>query len=296
MRFWQHCQLGARVLAWSFTLVVAAGCGVVEYPGQPGVVTNSYSKIDLEYLEEEGLFYYEAIYDNRPGGAGVGALITKLYPGATTYTSNVRTNADGTVYRVKGQYDAGLVQMISIPSVNQVHISPQSKVLFLVSYDQSLDEVDDRNIAEEQIFSPERILDLVWPGLERLRQKLEFLKSGSLLPSGNLSYEVVSLSLGDKVFRPSKSVSFETNFGQNALHSNCNAALRNEARGFLESNFPKGYHGTVLVELASGVKLPLSLGLDTIDTLKASGKQVIPNASEALAKEVALKFKGTAHE
>ena len=68
----------------AFAVVGLSGCGMAVYPGQPGMVTNGYSKIDLENLDAEGLWVYEVVYDNRAGGKGVGAIVTKLYPGAQT--------------------------------------------------------------------------------------------------------------------------------------------------------------------------------------------------------------------
>ena len=61
-------------------VVMTSGCGIVNYPGQPGMVTNNFNKLDFEYLDEPGLFVYETTYDNRAGGSGVGAVVTKLYP------------------------------------------------------------------------------------------------------------------------------------------------------------------------------------------------------------------------
>src|SRR5690242_1796241 len=93
-----NAKVALQRALFSLTLILGLSrCGIVTYPGQPGMATNNYSKIDAEYLDAAGLFFYEVSYDNRPKGVGVGAIVTKLYPGARTYTSNVRTNADGTL-------------------------------------------------------------------------------------------------------------------------------------------------------------------------------------------------------
>lgn len=273
-------------------MLFLSGCGIVSYPGQPGVVTNGYAKIDIENLTDDGLYVFEAVYDNRPGGKGVGALITKLYPKAATYTSNVRTNADGTLYRVKGQYEGAEVQMISIPSIQQVHLSPQSKVGMMIQYESSLDEVDDRNLSEEGIFKmslgpiqlrPEAI------ALKRFRWDL--MRAGRLLPNGQVAYEIMAMELAGKKFVPHKSIVVETNFLQNSLRTNITKEGREEAARFLESYFPKGYSGPAQIYLKGATSpLTLKIGLNTIKTAEASGMKIIHNASESLAEEVLKRF------
>ena len=90
--------------------IFLSGCGLVGYPGQAGMATNGYSKIDMEFLDASGLWTYEVSYDNREGGAGVTAIISRLYPGALTYTSNSRSGPDGTHYRHKEPYQGSTVQ------------------------------------------------------------------------------------------------------------------------------------------------------------------------------------------
>ncbi len=269
--------------------ILLSGCGISAYPGQPGVVTNNYSKIDMESLQADGLFVYEAIYDNRPGGKGVGAIITKLYPKAQTNTSNVRTNADGTLYRVKAQYDGAEVQMIAIPSLGQVHMAPNSKVQFLISYKQSLDEVDDKNIAEEHLFKPVKALAAEAMRIKTFRWDL--LKAGRLLPNGNLSYEVTALGMDAKQFVPSKPVLVETNLFQNSLRTNLTIEQRTEALQFLETNFPKGYQGVVKIQLKGATQpFPVRLGIHSVKTAQAAGMQIMKDASTQMAREVAEQF------
>ncbi|MEZ4749646.1 MAG: hypothetical protein R3B54_03170 [Bdellovibrionota bacterium] len=171
---------GAHVwLAGSFGFpLLLAGCGVSQYPGQPGVLTDKHSKLDIETLAGDGLYTYEASYDNRLNGPGMGAIVTKYYPGALTYTSSVRTNADGSLYRVKGAYKGARVEMISLPQQNQILLPPESTVLLFAEYELSVDEVDAQNLAEADLFTPS------WRKLSRIAKqaaemKLAWLKAGN---------------------------------------------------------------------------------------------------------------------
>lgn len=271
-------------IAWCLVTVLAvvglSSCGVSKYPGQPGVVTNGYSRVDLEDLEEDGLFIYEVSYDNRPGGPGVGAIVTKLYPNAKTYTSNVRTNADGTLYRTKGQYDGAEVQMIALPQQNQIMLSPNHRLQLFVEYDISLDEIDDRNVAEEGLFKPSPVVTWTSRALERARLKWKLLRAGNLSANGSLSYEVVAVELGGQKYTPAKPLQIETSFLQNAIRTNMDQAQRKEAALFVEKNFPKGYKGTVRFHLkGSTIPLEMKLGVHSVSTLKNNGKSVIENVS-----------------
>jgi len=263
-----------------------SGCGIAVYPGQPGVVTNGSAKIDLENLDESGLYVYEVAYDNSKGGKGVGAIITKRYPNAKTYTSNVRTNSEGTVYRAKGAYQGAKVEMISIPSLNQILVAPDSTVAMLIEYTASVDEVDDRNLAEEGLFAD--VMPAPLSAVARAARKFrwDLMRAGSLTASGNLSYEIASLKLGNAQFTPSKPVKLETNLIQTAVRTDMTAAIREEAKQFLENNFPKGFSGKVSVNV-KGTSQPveISLGLHSLKTAAAAGKKIIVNASDELIAE-----------
>ena len=147
----------ARLLPWTSCAVLGlalytTSCGLVQYPGQPGIVTNGYSKIDFEYLDESGLWVYEASYDNRVGGAGVTALVTKLYPNALTYTSNGRSGSHGSFYKHKTPMAGGSVQLIYLAETGEIMMPPDSLVEVFVEQDLSIDEIDDQNIAESDLF------------------------------------------------------------------------------------------------------------------------------------------------
>lgn len=274
-----------------FTLFLLVGCGIATYPGQPGMVSNNYVKLDLENLEADGLFVYETVYDNRPGGSGVGAIVTKLYPKAQTYTSNVRTNADGTLFRTKAQYDGAEVQMISLPSVQQIHLSPGNKIAMLIDYNVSLDEIDEKNIAEQSIFKPMEAA-LSPRATEYKKMRWDLLRAGNLSPNGNLAYEITALELGQVKFAPAKPVKVETTFFQNAIHSDVTPETKTEFVKFLEANFPKGFKGKLNVHV-KGTEQPIAIqiGLNTVKTAEANGYTVAMDASEAMVQEVLNRFK-----
>lgn len=281
-----------KFLFYCFMPILVSRCGIVEYPGQQGLVTSNYAKLDLEVLEEPGLFVYESVYDNRVGGQGVGAIVTKLYPGAKTYTSNVRTNADGTLFRSKSQYEGAVVQAIVIPSLQQIHLNPNHQLAMMIGYDTSLDEIDEQNIAEKDLFKI--------PGLEKLNElafrakkfRWDILRAATLSPQGLLSYEVSGIQMQAKKFTPSKAVTLETNFLTNSLHSNLTAEVKAELVQFLESQFPKGYRGTVHMQLKSASQpVSLNLSVHTMKTLENAGYKIIRDADNALADEILKRFK-----
>ncbi len=267
----------------SIGALIVSGCGMRTYPGQPGMVTNSYSKVDLEDLEAEGLYVYEVSYDNQANGAGVGAILTKLYPGALTYTTNVRTNADGTLYRNKTNYDGAVTEMISIPKENQIILPPDSTVQLLIDYSTSLDEMDDKNVAEQKIFAGSTKPILSKRGIQKLKLHFDMFRAARFTSHGNLAYQIESIDIGDKKFIPSQTISVETNVFQNGVQTSLTPAIRSEAVKFIEAQFPKGYKGMVSLHL-KGVTSPLqvSLGINTIKTAIASGTKVIQNASQAV--------------
>jgi hypothetical protein len=260
-------------------LLFFTNCGIVSYPGQPGVATNGYSKINTEDLEEEGLYVYEVTYDNRQGKPGVAAIVTKLYPGAKTYTSNVRTNADGTLYFAKGQYNGAEVQMISLPQQNQVIMPPQSTVQFFTGYLRSLDEVDDRNIIEENIFKKSLNAPLSQEGFANLATRWQWLKLASLTTRGTLSYHVTSLEIDKENYTPAEPVTLETDLYQHGFRSNMNVAQKKDFANFLETKFPKGFNGEVKIHVKdSDVAIPMKLSLHTPKTAAASGIKVTRSA------------------
>lgn len=277
-------------------LLLTSGCGIALYPGHPGFVTNGYSKIDLEFLTPEGLYVYETTYDNRQSGAGVGAIVTKFYPGAQTFTSNARTNTDGTVYRHKAQYEGAEVHMISLPQQGQIVLPPNSTVVILAEFDSSMDEVDDQNTAEQNLFKPPTgSLSAMGFGLKNL--KLNWLRAGQLLSSGDLAYDISAVELGNEKFTPGKPVHVESNFFQNGVRTNLSKTVVLEFARFFEEKFPKGYKGPVKFYLkGSGIPVTLFLGLHTVKTVEASGKKVIRDASAALLQEIQRQFEGLTQE
>jgi hypothetical protein len=289
MRFVQN---GVKAILLVLVLLATTRCGIVKYPGQPGVATNGFSKIDLEYLEAPGLFAYEVVYDNRPGGKGVGAIVTKLYPNAKTFTSNVRTNADGTVYRTKQPYNGAEVQMIAIPALKQIHLNPNHKVTLQIGYETSLDEIDDKNISEEGLFKPlEMSADFVARAFEAKKLRWDLLRAGSLQMNGNLSYEIQSLEMTGQKFTPSKPIGIETGLFQNSVRADVTAEVKGEFIQFLEANFPKGYDGLVNFTV-KGQPQPVAirLSVNTFKTLEASGHKIIRDASDQLVQQVLEQF------
>ncbi len=274
-------------------LGVFTGCGIVGYPGQPGMVTNNFNKIDFEYLDEPGLFVYETVYDNRVGGAGVGAVVTKLYPSAKTYTSNVRTNSDGTLYRSKNEYEGAQIQMISVPNLGQVHMSPNHQLLFFVDYITSLDETDDKNISESQLFKqPTLTPQISARAFETKKMRWDLLRAGTLLPSGSLSYEVTALEMKQIKFTPSQSIQVETQFFGNAVKTQLNNQVKTEFAQFIETNFPKGFKGNINIHFkGSAEPLSMSIGLNTVKTLENSGVKIQKEVPEATLQEILNRFK-----
>jgi len=277
---WKHI-----FLALSFFIL--SGCGVVLYPGQPGMVSSSFVKLDLEILEEPGLYVYEAVYDNTSSGQGVSAVITKLYPKAQTYTTNVRTNADGTLFRVKAQYNGAEIQMVSMPQQNQVYLNPGHQIAFLIDYENSIDEIDDKNIAEENLFKPSMPGSLRPISFETKRMKWQLIKAARFLTNGNLGYELTALQMGQAKFVPSQSISLETSLAQNAIKTTLSPEMKQEFAQFLESNFPRGYRGKVDFYVKDSLNpISFNLGVNTLKTAEANGLKVIKGIPEGLMRKV----------
>ncbi|MFM8270239.1 MAG: hypothetical protein ACKN9V_08635 [Pseudomonadota bacterium] len=267
--------------------VLLSGCAVVLYPGQPGMVSSSFVKIDLEILEEPGLFVYEAVYDNTSSGQGVSAVVTKLYPKAQTYTTNVRTNADGTLFRVKAQYNGADIQMISIPQQNQIYLNPNHQIAFLIDYETSLDEIDEKNSAEENLFKPTHVGELRPVSFETKRMKWQMVKAAKFLPNGNLGYEVNALQMGQLKFVPSQPIVLETSLAQNSIKTLLSPEMKQEFSQFFEANFPKGYRGKVDFYVKDSTQpLSLNLGINTMKTAEASGIKVIKGIPESIVRKV----------
>jgi hypothetical protein len=287
---------GTAILFSMLGLTFFSGCGMWMYPGQPGVVTNNYSKIDYEDLESEGLYVYEATYDNRPGGPGVQALVTKLYPNAQTNTSNVRTNSDGTLYHVKTAYAGAVIQMISIPSENLVLMPPDSTIQLMLQYTQSMNEVDDQNLAEANIFAnampPTHLAEST---MSTLRTRLDLLRRGTLLHDGSLSYQVTEVDLGKIKFVPTQPIEVVTNFFQNSVKTNTTSDSRKEMATFIETNFPKGFKGQAKVYLGgtsgqASQPMSFNVGLNTVNTAKAAGVKIVVNATHEELERAMQKY------
>lgn len=294
MVFHRVCRLGFCLAI----VVIFSGCGIVRYPGQPGMVTHNFNKIDLEYLDEPGLFVYETVYDNRVGGSGVGAVVTKLYPQAKTYTSNVRTNADGTLFRNKTEYEGAEVQMISVPNLGQVHLSPNHQLFLFVDYATSLDENDDQNLAESSLFKASSTATEILPrGLEIKKMRWDLLRAGKLLTSGGLAYEVTSLEMKQIKFVPSQPVQVETSFFGNAVKAQLTTQVKTELVQFIDTNFPKGFSGAITLNVKGATEpLTISLGVNTVKTLETAGIKIVKDASEHMLQEIKERFKAGTKE
>lgn len=282
-----NCFSLKSIIALFSILFWLSGCAVVLYPGQPGMVSSSFVKLDLEILEEPGLYVYEAVYDNTSAGQGVSAVVTKLYPKAQTYTTNVRTNADGTLFRVKAQYNGADIQMISMPQQNQVYLNPSHQIAFLIDYETSIDEIDDKNTAEENLFKPAGASELRPQSFETKRMKWQMVKAARFLPNGNLGYEVNALQMGQIKFVPSQPIGLETSLAQNSIKTVLSPEMKQEFTQFFEANFPKGYRGKVDFFVKDSLEpLSLNLGVNTLKTAEAAGLKVIKGIPESVIRKV----------
>lgn len=253
--------------------LLLSNCAIQTYPGQPGVRTNGFAKIDMETVDESGLWVYEVTYDNSPTGEGVEQIVTKLYPSAYTYTSNVRTNSDGTTYRHKFPYKGGRIEMISIPKDGTIIMPPDSQVQLLVDYDISMDEIDDRNLSEEGLFSrPQNFVERV---VEQTRMKWDLLKAGQFI-NGKLHYAIGKVRLAhEELDFGTAPIKLSTTLSQTGVLLNVDAEQKQKMRAFINEKFPKGYQGAVELILTDGTSFKTHLGLNTIETAKAAGKKVI---------------------
>ncbi|WP_141732049.1 hypothetical protein [Oligoflexus tunisiensis] len=264
---------GWALLGCLASSLLLSNCAIQNYPGQPGVRTNGFAKIDLETVDEVGLWVYEVTYDNSPSGAGVEQIVTKLYPNAYTYTSNVRTNADGTTYRHKFPYKGAKIEMISIPKDATIIMPPDSQVQLLVDYDISMDEIDDRNLSEEGLFSrPQAFVERV---AEQTRMKWEMLRAGEFV-SGRLHYAIGKVRVGtEELDFAAAPVKLSTNLTQTGVMLNVGPEQKQKMTSFINEKFPKGYQGPVELILTDGTKFKTHLGLNTIETARAAGKKIV---------------------
>ena len=258
--------------------IFLSGCGLVGYPGQAGMATNGYSKIDMEFLDASGLWTYEVSYDNREGGAGVTAIISRLYPGALTYTSNSRSGPDGTHYRHKEPYQGSTVQMIYMPATGQMIVPPDSQVMILLEQDVSNDEVDLNNIAETNLFDPPA--PEVLNPMGNLWQYLRFstLKLGEFI-QGKLHYQVKALHFNNQKLTFDAHISISTNRIQNAIQGNLSLDIKKRLVEFLDTNFPQGFEGELGVELVSTDTLRFPVRLKTLQSFVASGGKITVDQS-----------------
>ncbi len=252
--------------------LLLSSCGIQNYPGQPGVRTNGFAKLDLETVDESGLWVYEVSYDNSATGDGVEQVVTKLYPNAQTYTSNVRTNSDGTTFRHKFPYKGAKVQMISIPKDGTIILPPDSEVVVLVDYDMSMDEVDDRNLSEEGLFTRPAFAEKM---LEQTRKRWNLLKAGEFA-NGKLNYSIGRVRMNKEELDFSQDpIKLSTTLSQTGILMNLSSMHKEKIRSFINEKFPKGYLGDVELVFVDGTSFKVNVGLNTIETAKASGKKIV---------------------
>jgi hypothetical protein len=228
----------------------------------------------------------------------VGAIVTKLYPQAKTYTSNVRTNADGTLYRSKTEYEGAQIQMISLPNLGQINLSPNHQLVFFVDYVTSMDETDDKNIAESGLFKLSNLTpELSLRAFESKKMRWDLLRAGRLLLNGNLAYEVVGLEMNQIKFTPVQSVQVETSFFGNAVRAQFSPQVKADLVQFIETHFPKGFHGTVsLTVRGSSETLSMNLGVNTLKTLENSGVKVTKDVPDNKLQEILNRYKASSAE
>lgn len=276
--------------------ILATGCGIELYPGQPNVRTDNFAKIDYEIVDDLGLWVYETSYDNTYEAAGVSAVITKLYPGYKHGTSSTRQNEHGTVYRHKSDYEGAEIQMISLPNIEQIIIPRGSQVFAAISFEVSNDEIDHNNVIEGSRWA-QKMTDLV-TSLSNAAAKIKkfrwgLIKAAQMSANGDLNYEVTALQIGDRKFIPSESVSVTTNLSQSYVRVDLNDKLKTEFVQFFDKHFPTGYKGDVGIHLAekhNAQPLNIKVGINTIHSLKKQGKKVVENASPKLVEKLMQKL------
>ena len=280
------------IMALLPVFVCLSSCGLLRYPGQMGQVTNGYSKVDLEHLDGDGLWVYEVSYDNRLGGQGVAAVVTKLYPGARTFTSNGRSGPDGTYYRVKEAYKGAQVQMIYLPPTGQIIMPPDSKVQLFMDYDVSLDEVDDKNLAETNLFDTSLQKGAALLPLAERWQEIRFKISqlATYAVKGRLDYRVKRLRFDGEQLQFETPILFSTNRQQNAIRGQFQKEDLEHLVDFMDSQFPMGFKGVLGIVLDDGESVRVPVKLYTKKSLLASGRTITVEDSSALLAEKADKW------
>lgn len=249
-------------------------CAVAKYPGQPGVRTNGFSQIEREFVDEDGLWTFEVVYDNSIGGAGHIATITKLYPGAKTFTSNARSNGHGSFYRHKYPYKGALIQAIYIAKTNQMIIPEGSKVLSIVDAKLSVNEIDDRNVNEEHIFKGDMPELPKMVDLENIKSDLAFMRAGELTRMGRLGYNLAAVRAGNHEFRFKNPVYIEASLYQQGLSTSLTSEQKSNVVYWFNDKFPTGYDGEITFELTNGTLLSRYVAVNTFQTLKAKNTSI----------------------
>lgn len=266
-------SMARRYLLLGALVALLSHCAVAKYPGQPGVRTNGFAQIEREFIDADGLWTYEVVYDNSIGGRGHIASITKLYPGAKTFTSNARSNGHGSFYRHKYPYEGAQIQAIYLAKTDRMIIPEGSKVVSIIDAKLSVNEIDDRNINEEGIFGtlPERPKVV---NLSNIKSDLAMLRSGTLSAAGTLSYNLAALHLGDQQFRFDTPVYIEASIYQQGLATSLSRAAKAALLSWFNEKFATGYEGDVTFELTSGQKISRRIKLNTFATLKNTKTKV----------------------
>lgn len=251
-------------------------CGIATYPGQPGVKTNGQSRLDYEVLDEDGLWIYEASYDNSAAGGGVDSITTRLFSGVYTYSSNARTNADGTYYRHKLPYRGSTIQMISFPQKGEVYVPDDSKVQLMVDYDISMNEIDDRNLNEENIFQASQTV--FKSAIKNVEWRFDTLRKAKFDTEGGLSYSISSLRFSNKNFTPKRDFTVKTNLVQNGITVALDPKDKARLVDFLDQNFPEGFDGKLTAKVNGNQTITKKVKINTLNSLAAQGVHVIATA------------------
>ena len=178
---------------------------------------------------------------------------------------------EGTLYRHKYVANGALLQMISFPQRGEIIMPEDSKVVVIAELDVSSDEIDDRNLAEANIFK--RDLNIVNKGLQLLQTKWRILKLGEMTPQGRLSYSITSIILADKVFEPRDPVILETNLIQTGVYIDSTKNLKQQFVNFLDEEHPSGFSGVAKLVLRSGDTIDMPVSLKTRKSMELSGSQ-----------------------
>jgi hypothetical protein len=143
----------------------------------------------------------------------------------------------------------------------------------MVEYDISMDEIDDRNLSEEGLFSrPQSYIERV---AEQTRMKWDILRAGQFM-SGKLHYAIGKVRLANEELDfGTAPIKLSTTLSQTGVLVNVSAEQKQKMRAFINEKFPKGYQGAVELILIDGTSFKTHLGLNTLETARAAGKKVI---------------------